>query len=76
MRELLASAEAYGEARATLASAREAELFRFALYSYRRANNLGLDLALTIDGTAVIARKRQAHRVELVLQPDEDTFAN
>jgi hypothetical protein len=58
IRELLALAEAGGEARAELETRREAERFRFAIYSFRRQNNIGNSLSVTIDGnTVVVARK-------------------
>ena len=67
MRELLAQANATGEARATLASAREAELFRFAIYSYRRKHaSEYCTLAITLDGNNVVATRREEPSVTIV----------
>ena len=57
MRELLALANITGEAKAQLASRREAELFRYAIYKYRQSQDIGLDLLITIDDTTVVATK-------------------
>jgi hypothetical protein len=62
IRELIGLAEATGEARATLASAAEAKLFRYAIYSWRRTNSLGWDIMATIDdATVVLTKKPEVH---------------
>jgi hypothetical protein len=66
IRELLALANTSGEARATLASAEEAELFRFAIYNFRRNHSLGLDMTVTIDDNAVVVTKRTLAAVTIV----------
>lgn len=66
IRELLALADATGHSSAVLASAREAELFRFAIYSFRRKNaDLGGDLSVTLEGNNVIIKKREEHYVAI-----------
>ena len=65
IRELLALADTTGSASAVLASAREAELFRFAIYSFRRNTGLGQDLSVTLEGNNVIVTKRQEHYVTI-----------
>jgi hypothetical protein len=70
IRELLARAGVYGESRATLGSAREAELFRFAIYSFRRQNNVGWHLSVTLDDNDVVVTKRVEPNVS-ILQEQE-----
>lgn len=69
IRELLALADANGEAQATLASAREAELFRFAIYSFRRNNDIGHNLSVTIADNAVVVTRRSTPSV-VILQSE------
>jgi hypothetical protein len=75
IRELLAMADAQGESRAVLASVREAELFRFAIFSFRKANTpVGPrydDIVVTLDGNNVIMRKR-AEPVVTILQEQQE----
>lgn len=66
IRELLALADVSGESRAELASRREAELFRFAIYSFRRQHDIGQDLSVTLDGNNVIITKRTAPSVVIM----------
>lgn len=66
IRELLALAELEGESRAVLGSKREAERFRFAIYSFRRHNNVGFNLSITIDETTVIVTRREMPEVRIV----------
>lgn len=64
IRELIALAEAQGEARAQLASRSEAERFRFAIYSFRRQNQLGSTISVTIeDEGTVVLTKREAPEI-------------
>jgi hypothetical protein len=58
IRELIAIANVHGEARARLSSAREAELFRQAIYSFRKLHNVGYDLRITINGLTVVLSKK------------------
>lgn len=58
IRELIAQAEASGESRAVLGSADEARLFRFAIYSFRRANSVGQELTITVDEASVVLARR------------------
>jgi len=63
IRELIALANSQGTSRAELSSERDAERFRFAIYSFRRQNNLGHDLSITVDGNAVVIAKRKTPSV-------------
>lgn len=65
IRELLALANAKGESRATLSSAEEARLFRFAVYSFRKAHHAWPDLSVTLDDNVVIVRRRPTHVIDL-----------
>ena len=56
---LVADAVSSGEALAELGSPREATLFRFALYNFRRSSGLGAGLTITVEGNRV-RLKRQA----------------
>ena len=58
IRELLALAGAQGSAQAELANAREAALFRFAIYTFRRKNRIGNDISITIEDNKVMLVKR------------------
>ena len=69
IRELLALAEAMGEAQAELGSEREAELFRFAIYSFRRQAKIGQDLAVAVEGNKVTVAKRKVPEV-FIIQED------
>ena len=66
IRELLALADLEGESRAKLASEREASLFRFAIYGFRRSNNVGNDIVVTIEGTDVVLRKNPPSVVTII----------
>lgn len=71
IRELLALADAKGESIATLDSEREAVLFRYAIYSFRRINpGVGDNLSVTLSGTSVIVTKRLSPVVH-ILQEQE-----
>jgi hypothetical protein len=72
IRELIALAEATGESQAELASDRDAELFRFAIYSFRRNMQIGLDLSVIIDNNKVIISKRKLPAVNIVQNLDLD----
>lgn len=65
IRELLCTAEAIGEAKATLSSNRDAKLFRYAIYSFRKATAIGQNVSVTIDDRTVIVRKRDEPFVTL-----------
>lgn len=67
IREIIALASLQGEARATLQTPREAELFRFAIYSFRRSHNVGYDLSVTIGGNDVLLTKNEPKSV--IIQP-------
>lgn len=60
IRELLARAEAVGRAEASLNSPREAELFRFAIYNFRRTVGIGQSLTVTLDDAKVIVTSSPA----------------
>lgn len=49
IRELLAQAECEGSAKAVVDTYREAELFRFAIYTFRRQTQIGMGLSVMID---------------------------
>ena len=66
IRELLALAEAKGEATATVASEREAILFRYAIYSFRKLNDIGHNLSVTLDNNRVIVTKRTLPQVQIL----------
>jgi hypothetical protein len=66
IRELLALAETNGSAKAVLSSCREAELFRFAVYSFRRKYNTGQGIMLTIDNKTVNFQKRELLEVNIM----------
>ena len=65
IRELLALAETAGESQATLDTAEEARLFRFAIYGFRKNQGLGEDLSVTLDGNIVIVRRRSVPTIAL-----------
>jgi len=66
MRELLTLAETVGESRAELSNAAEAEKFRYALYYFRKQENLGLDLSVTLDDNVVTLTRKQVPKVEII----------
>ncbi len=78
IRELFAIAHLLGKSRATLASEREAELFRYSVYNFRRRNPLGTqDVLVTIEPSAtangsfdVILTRRQRPNVVVIQQED------
>jgi hypothetical protein len=72
IRELFALANAKGESRAMLGSKREAELFRFAIYSFRRQNDLGWNLSVTLDDNVVVVTRRLVPNVTIIQDDDED----
>jgi chloramphenicol O-acetyltransferase len=74
IRELLALAEAQGSARAEVGTEREAELFRFAIYAFRRQTNLGQNLTIDLDNGAVVVTKRASPQITIV-HPEETTDA-
>lgn len=69
IRELLALAETQGESSAELESEREAELFRFAIYSFRRTNAVGEDVSVKLDGNRVVLTHKPAPSIR-ILQAD------
>ena len=69
IRELISLATARGEARAKLRSQREAELFRQAIYSYRKANEVGYDLRITIEDLTVVLKKKPT---VVILEPQQE----
>lgn len=58
IRELLTRADLTGESSATLASPRDAQLFRYAIYSFRKQTDLGRDLFITLEDNTVKVAKR------------------
>lgn len=70
IREMLALADAKGESSAILESARDAELFRFAIYSFRRTTGIGEDMMVTLEDNKVIVTKRASPSVT-ILQEQE-----
>ena len=70
IRELLALASSGGESQATLASAEEARLFRFAIYTFRKVHDVGADLSITLDDNVVVVRRRPAHSITLSSEAD------
>jgi hypothetical protein len=65
IRELLTAAEKHGTAKATLDSVEDANKFRFSVYTFRKANSVGEDLIITVEGNEVIARRRPEVSVEI-----------
>ena len=65
IRELLTLAEARGEARSTLDTERDAELFRFAIYSFRRQADIGDGLSVTLDGCDVVLTVRRMPEIAI-----------
>lgn len=65
IRELLAQAKLSGEARAELDSRQAAERFRYAIYSFRRAHNVGFDVSVTLDETSVVLTRRDIPEVRI-----------
>jgi hypothetical protein len=67
IRELLALADVQGSARAQLRSRSEAERFRFAIYSFRRQNQFGHNISVTIEGdNTVVLTKREAPEITIL----------
>jgi hypothetical protein len=66
IRELLARAEILGESSAELSSDRDAILFRFAIYSFRRNAHIGEDLSVTIEDKKVIVTKKVSPLVKIL----------
>lgn len=66
IRELLARAECEGVSRAELPTPRDAELFRFAIYSFRNKNSIGGGLTVTLDGNVVIVEKKEKPTVTIL----------
>lgn len=66
IRELLALARVLGESTAELANEEDARNFRFAIYSFRRQNDEGNDLSITLDGNKVIVRPKQVPVVKIL----------
>lgn len=69
IRELLTLASHSGIARAELPSPREAELFRFAIYNFRKTADVDaewLSLSITIDDKTVVIRRIDAPIVNLL----------
>jgi hypothetical protein len=71
IRELLAIAATSAEARAVLATPEEAELFRFAIYNFRRTQGIGNDMTITLEGNAVVVRKRPEPSVTILHEQTE-----
>jgi len=66
IRELLTRAEIEGSATATLPSRREAELFRFAIYNFRRAEpQLGRNLSISINDSTIIVNRNDEVIIEV-----------
>lgn len=72
IRELLALAEARGESCALLEDSAAAESFRFAIYYFRRQNNIGQNLTVTIEDNKVVITRRETPQVK-ILQEGEVT---
>lgn len=66
IRELLVQAKLSGEARAQLDTRQDAERFRYAIYAFRRNNNIGYDVSVTIEDTTVVVTKKQISTVTLL----------
>lgn len=65
IRELIACAEAEGESYAELPNEELARQFRFAVYNFRRQNNAGQDLTITVVDNRVILRQTYAPQVTI-----------
>ena len=59
IRELLALAKTEGYSKATLSTPDEAKLFRFAIYNFRRNEDFGREINVTLDDTAVVLSQRE-----------------
>lgn len=67
IRELIALAQARGESSAELESEREAELFRYAIYGFRKTNpGIGDDIMVTLDGNRVVLTKRTVPNITIL----------
>lgn len=66
IRELLALAAVTGEARAELDSHDAAEKFRYSIYAFRRAHNIGFDTSITIEDKTVVVTKKTTPSVVLL----------
>lgn len=67
IRELLALAQVMGESSAELESEREAELFRYAIYGFRKTNpGVGDDIMVTLDGNYVVLTKRTTPTINIL----------
>ena len=71
IRELLTLAETEGASHAELETAREASLFRFAVYTLRRQEKLGLDISIIVDGSSVFLTKKTRPAVRILNQTPE-----
>ena len=65
IRELIALAVSVGESTATLDSAEEARLFRFAIYSFRRNNGVGEGLQVTLFENKVILTRQTCPSISI-----------
>lgn len=65
IRELCARARTVGEARATLADEEEARRFRFAIYYWRRRNDEGRGLRISVEKNEVIITAYQRPHINL-----------
>ena len=72
IRELLAQARTTGEARARLDSRESAERFRYSIYAFRKARNIGYDVSITIEDTDVVVTRKSTPAVRLM----SETLAN
>jgi hypothetical protein len=66
IRELLVKAQNQGRAIAQCSTKREAELFRFAIYSFIKRKDFDNDFLITIDGTNVVVDIQIFPRVEIL----------
>lgn len=66
IRELLAQAKASGEARARLDSRESAERFRYSIYAFRKAHNIGYDVSITIEDTDVVVTRKEAPPIKIL----------
>lgn len=66
IRELLALAERSGASAAKADSASSAELFRDAIYNFRKRENIGQEVEITLDGNRVVLTHKPAHAVSIV----------
>lgn len=73
IRELLAQASLVGEARAQLDSRAAAERFRYAIYAFRKTNNTGYDVTITIEDATIVVTKKETPTVNLL---SETTLAS